>query len=67
MHATGFKKNSLDAKLYNDKILLVGDRELLWVCLISAIQPEVVTGGLCYGAGLLWPIAELRHILDGDV
>jgi hypothetical protein len=37
--------------------------ELLWVCLISAIQPEVVTGGLCYGAGLLGPTAELRHIL----
>jgi hypothetical protein len=32
-------------KLYKDKIPLVGDRELLWVCLISAIQPEVVTGG----------------------
>jgi hypothetical protein len=46
----------------------VGGGELLWVCLISAIQPaEVVAGGLYYGAGLLGPIAELRHTLDGDV
>jgi hypothetical protein len=58
-------------KLYKDKILLVGGRReetvALSTCLISAIQPEIVTGGLCYGAGLLGPIAELRHILDGDV
>jgi Zn-dependent oligopeptidase len=70
MHATGFKKKSVTwclGKLYKDKILLVGSRELLWGCLMSAIQPEVVTGGLYYGAGLLGPTAELRQILDGDV
>jgi hypothetical protein len=54
-------------KLCKDKILLVGSRELLWGCLMSAIKPEVVTGRLCYEAGLLGPTAELRHILDGDV
>jgi hypothetical protein len=71
MHATGFKKKSVGwslGKLYKDKNLLVGDRELLWVCPIFAIQPaEVVAGGLYYGAGLLGPIAELRHTFDGDV
>jgi hypothetical protein len=36
------------------------------MCLISAIQPEIITGGLCYGE-LLELTAELRHILDGDV
>jgi hypothetical protein len=58
-------------KLYKDKILMVGGRRgetvALGMCLISAIQPEVVTGGLCYGAGIHGPTAELRHILDKDV
>jgi hypothetical protein len=70
MHAAGFKKKSVGwclGKLCKDKILLVGSRELLWGCLMSAIQPEVVIGGLCYGAGLLALTAELRHTLDGDV
>jgi hypothetical protein len=33
-------------KLCKDKILLVGSRELLWGCLMSAIRPEIVIGGL---------------------
>ena len=70
MHATGSKKKSVGwclGKLYKAKILLVGGSELLWVCLIFAIQPEVVTGSLCYGAGLPGPSAGLGNILDGDV
>jgi hypothetical protein len=34
---------------------------------MPAIQPEDATSGLCGGAGLLGPPAELGRILEGDV
>jgi hypothetical protein len=47
-------------------LAVAGKGQSLEVCRIPAIQPEDVTGGLCGGAGLLGPTAELRCILEGS-
>ena len=46
---------------------VTGKRQSLEVCRIPVIQPGGATSGLCGGAGLLVPTAELRRIPQEEV